>query len=49
METYMVEYTLNNGTTTEMMLVSAVDYTKAYLSVCYTLPSVAIILAVFKI
>ena len=49
METYMVEYTLNGGTTTETMLVSAEDYTKAYLKVCYELPSVAIITMVFKI
>lgn len=49
METYMVEYTTNGGTTIETMLVSAKDYTKAYLDVCYSLPSVAIILSVFKI
>ncbi len=49
MDTYMVEYTVNGGTTTETMLVSAKDYTKAYLSVCYSLPTVAIIISVFKI
>ena len=49
METYMVEYTLNMGATIEKKLVSAEDYTKAYLSVCYSLPTIAIIVSVFKI
>lgn len=49
MDTYMVEYTTNYGTTTETMLVSAKDYTKAYLDVCYAIPKTAIIISVFKI
>lgn len=48
MSTYMVEYT-TNGMRTETMLVSAEDYTKAYLSVCYLLPLTAMITSVFKI
>lgn len=49
MSTYMAEYTTDRGATTQVMFVSAKDYTKAYLSVCYALPVETIILTVFKI
>lgn len=49
MYTYMVEYTEDNGETLKAMLVSALDYTKAYLSACFALPITAIITEVFKI
>ena len=49
MNTYMVEYTTNKSTKRNTMLVTAVDYTKAYLSACYALPLGAIIAELFKI
>lgn len=49
MNTYMVEYTKNNGTTYNTMLVTAADNTKAYLSACYALPLGTIITELFKI
>lgn len=49
MKTFMVEYTLDEGTTKITRLVSAEDYTKAYLSVCYQLPPKAVIIEIFEI
>lgn len=48
MFTYMVEYT-TNGMKTETMLVSAEDYTKAYLSVCYQLPLTSMITSISRV
>ena len=49
MKTFMVEYSLDKGATKDTMLVSADDYTKAYLSVCYQLPIDAVIIELFEI
>ena len=49
MSTYKVEYTMDIGTTTHVMTVRAMDYTKAYLSACYALPFETIILTVSKV
>ena len=48
METYMVEYTIDKRTSM-VKIVSAKDYTKAYLGACYELPLKSIILNVTKI
>lgn len=49
MKTYTLEWTENNGVTYSTMLVSAEDYTKAYLQGLFALPSVAIITNLFEI
>lgn len=49
MKTYKVTYTEDLGTTLKEMLVEALDYTKAYLSACYALSVVAIIVTVCEI
>ena len=49
MKTYMLEWTENNGATYKTLLVSANDYTKAYLQGVSVLPRVAIITDLFEI
>lgn len=49
MKTYMLEWTENNGATYNTMLVSAEDYSKAYLQGLFALPSVAMITDLFEI
>ena len=49
MKTYMLEWTENNGATYNMMLVSADDYSKAYLQGLFDLPSGAMITDLFEI
>lgn len=49
MNTYLVEYTEDNGDTKKTMLVTALDYTKAYLNACFALPFMATIIELFKI
>lgn len=49
MFTFMVEYTEDKGETLKVMLVSALDKTKAYLSACFVLPITAAITDVCEI
>ena len=49
MKTYMLEWTENNGATYNTMLVSAEDYSKAYLQGLFALPRVAMITDLFEI
>lgn len=49
MKTYMLEWTENNGATYNTMLVSAEDYSKAYLKGLFALPRVAMITDLFEI
>lgn len=38
MKTYMIEWTQDKCTNRKTLLVTAADYTKAYLKACFTLP-----------
>lgn len=49
MNTYMVEYVLDRTLTAHTMLVSAADYSKAYISALLALPYGAMITEVFAI
>lgn len=49
MKTYMLEWTENKGETHNTMLVSADDFTKAYLQGFFVLPSSAEITDLFEV
>jgi hypothetical protein len=49
METYLVEYVTDRTLTIHTMLVSADDYSKAYLNAVFALPREATITEMFKI
>lgn len=49
MNTYKVEYVENVGETIKTLLVTALDYTKAYFEACFRLPITAQIISVYPI